>query len=256
MISRYRVSLDGVQMDSLDENLLILDVNYSKVNKSVQQFSTANLDGYDIHDIDYDRQAVTVTFELRIYDIAQRNAIVQKINKWASSEHVLRTNDRKNQSLTVVCEEEAVIGSVKNWLDPMTIVFVSKQNPFWVSDTAKTVTMSGKNAKSTLKMDGNIKSSLISVNITTVDAVTSLKLTVGDTNLEFKKLSVAKNKSIVIDYVNNRYLRVRADGKSVLNKLHGTSTDNLMAECGVSTSVSLISDGKVTAVFSGKGLWL
>lgn len=256
MTSRYRVSLDGVQMDSLNKNILILDVSYSKVNKAVQQFTTANLDGYDIHDISYDRQTVTVTFELRVYDIAQRNEILQSINRWASSEHVLRTNDRKNQNLTVVCEEFAVVGSVRNWLDPLTLVFVSKQNPFWISDTAKTVTVSGKNAKSTLKMDGNIKSSLVSVDITTVDAVTSLKLIVGDTNLEFKKLSVAKNKKIIVDYLNNRYLRVRADGKSVLNKMQSSSTDNLMAVCGANTSVSVVSDGRVTAVFSGKGMWL
>lgn len=256
MISRYRVSLDGVQLDSLDKNILILDVGYSKLNRNIKQFTTANLDGYDVQDTYVDRQSVVVSFELRIYDISKRNEAIQKINQWASSKHLLKTNDRSGQSLTVECEEYAVLGSVRNWLDTLTLVFVTKHNPYWVSNSAKTLSLTGKSAKGTLKMDGNISDALIGVTVTTAEAITSLQLIVGSTKLIFKGLSVAKNKNVVVDYIDGRYLRVLADGKSILNKLQSSSTDNLLAKCGASTSVSVVADGKVTAVFSGKGLWL
>lgn len=258
MISRYRMSLDDVQLDSFDDRICILDIAYSELEKTDKTFITANLDGYDSNDAYVSRQTVSVAFELRVYNTAERNAIVQRINKWVcdGNEHVLKTNDREGQSLTVVCDKGISIHSVRNWLDAIVITFVTKTNPYWESITPKTVTLTGKNSKSTLKMDGNTKDALVSVDITTVDVVSSLRIVVGSTNLEFKKLSVGKNKKIVVDYLKNRYLRVRADGQSIMGKLQTSSTDNLKAKCGVNNSVSIVSDGRITAVLSGKGLWL
>lgn len=256
MTSRYRVRLGNIQLDSLNKNILILDVAYSPFEKTVNKYATANLDGYDIQKTYIAQQKVTVTFELRIYNIAERNKVLQQINLWASAGGSLYVNDRDNQYLSVVCDEYAVLNSVRNWTDPLTLVFVTKHVPHWLSSKISTVTVSGKSGKGTLKLDGNIDSSLISVTITANESISSLQVVVGDTKLVLKKLSVASGKQIIIDYINARYLRIRADGKSVLSSLQPESTDVLSAKCGTSTAVSISANNKITAVFSGRGKWL
>lgn len=257
MISRYRVKLGSTQLDSIDDNILILDVAYSSLEKNISKYATANLDGYDIHETYVARQTVTISFELRIYDTAERNAVLQKINEWAMVGGDLQINDREEQYLSsVVCDQYATLTSVRNWTDPLTIVFSTTTNPYWLSSTPKTVTLSGKSAGGTLKMNGNVGNALINVSITTEGTVSSLQIVVGSTKLVLKGLSVPSGKKIVVDYIKDRYLRILANGSSVLSKLQTESTDDLHAKCGQDVNVSITANSKITAVFSGRGMWL
>lgn len=256
MISRYRVSLDNVQMDSLDSNLRILDVGYSPLEKQVKQNVTADLDGYDIAQTVYTQRVVTVTFELHIYGIAERNAACQKVNEWAKNGGTLRINDRNKQMLTVTCSQLADIASARNWTDPLTIVFTSTYSPFWRSEDQRTLTLTGKNSSGTFKLDGNIGEALVSVTATAKATVSSFQITVGETTLKLTGISVGVNKQIVIDYIRNRYLRIRVDGNSVLTKLDPASSDNLRAKCGDSTPVSITANNSVTTMITARGCWL
>lgn len=257
MTSRYEVTLGGVKLSSIDKNLLILDVAYSGVQPSLKTYNVASLDGYDVSRTFYEKQTVTVTFELHIYDIAKRNEALQKVNAWiGTGRKNLYVNDRKNQYLPVRCTQYATIESVRNWTDPVTIVFETDYIPFWRSSSQKTLTLTGSKPSGTLKLDGNVGNSLVTIEATANVAITSFKATVGNTNVELKGISVPSGKTLVIDYLHERYLRVRANGSSVMSKLSTASTDNLLAPCGANTSVSIVASGKVTATIKARGLWL
>ena len=256
MISRYQVSLGGSDMAELDENLYIHDISYSPVEKQYRQNITADLDGVDIAETRYNQRTVTISFELHIYGVAERNAACQKVNNWAKNGGILRTNDREGQYLTVICQQLAEISSAKNWTDTLTLVFVSTYSPFWQSDEQKTLTLSGKSASGALTVDGNIGSALVSCTVTARAAVSSFQITAGSNVLKLTGLSLAANKQLVIDYVRGRYLRIRADGKSVLAKLDPASADNLKAVCGGSTNISVTANNSVTAVITARGCWL
>ena len=256
MTGRYRVSLGNVQMDTLNDSLLILDVAYSPVDMQDRQYTTANLDGYDVSSTYYGQQAVTVTFELHIYDVAKRNAACQKVNEWAMSSKIMRTNDRADQYISVSCKQFASIESARNWTDPLTLVFVTDYIPFWCSNTAKTLTVDGKNARGSLKLDGNISDALVNVTATAKATVKSFQVTVGNYKLKVTGITVANGQTIVIDYIRNRYLRIRANGASVMSKLDPASSDNLKAACGGTTAVSVVADGNISTVFTARGLWV
>ena len=257
MTSRYEVTLGGVKLSSIDKNLLILDVAYSGVETNMKTYTAANLEGYDISRTYYGKQTVTVTFELHIYDTAKRNEALQKVNEWAgTARKTLQINDRKNQYLAVRCTQYAAITSVKNWTDPLTIVFETDYIPFWMSSTQKTLTLAGSKPSGTLKMDGNVGNALVTIEATAKVNITSFKATVGSTNVEIKSISVPSGNTIVIDYIRERYLRVRANGSSVMSKLATTSTDRLLAPCGANTSVAIAASGNVTATIKARGLWL
>lgn len=257
MTSRYEVTLGGVKMSSLNKNLLILDVSYSDPEISRQEYQIANLDGLDYGRKIYKRRSVTVTFELHIYSIADRNAACQAVKNWAKDGGTLLVNDRSGQYLTVECTQFPEINSVKNWTDPLTIVFSTVGNPYWNANSQKTLTISGTNPKGNLVLDGNIGNALVSADITANVAITSLQVAVGSTKIKLSNISVAAGKVVKIDYVKSRYMRIRVDSTSLMSKLDPqNSTDNLQATCGASNSVVVTASGKVTAVIKARGLFL
>lgn len=258
MISRYSVSLGGIQMDSLDEDLLILDIGYTSPDASIVSNRVANADGYDFNASYFEKNSVTITFELHIYDTAKRNAACQAVNAWAMAGGTLAVNDRPDQVLLHTrCEKYASIESARNWTDPLTLVFSTTYVPYWVSEEARTLTLFGSQPSGTLNMDGNIGNALVSVDVTATDAFSSFQIKVGDSRLTMTGLSVPKNGKLVIDYIRDRYLRITANGSSALAKVNpSSSTDMLYAPCGSDSSVTIIANGKVTAAISARGLWL
>lgn len=256
MIGRYRVSLENAQMDAIDNRLLILDVRYNKPKVDKQRVSAANLDGYEESGEYMSERAVTVTFELHIYDTEERNRVCQAVNNWAAAGGKMRINDRKGQYLSVKCDTFAEIESVKDWTAPLSIAFITVENPYWISEEPKTVTLSGRSSTGTLKMDGNVKDALVVVQAIPDAAVTSFKAVVGDTTISLTGISAAAGQKIVIDYLKNRYLRIRVNGNSVMNKMLPSSSDQLRAPCGKNTKVSFASGGNMSSVvFQAQGVW-
>ena len=258
MRSRYRISVGGVHMDTLDDNLMILDISHSPMKRVIAESRAANLNGIDYADTPYlDKTTVTVTFELHIYDIAKRNAACQKVNEWAAAGGTLLSNDRSGQQLRdVVCERFASIASARNWTDPLTVIFATTWNPHWRSGSLKTLALSGKTPKGTLKMDGNLGETPVTVEATAKANVTSFKITVGSTNVELKGLTMKNGSVLKIDHQRGRYLRVRVDDKSVMSLLQPNSSDMLTAKCGENVAVSISANGKVAATISARGEWL
>ena len=261
MITRYRVSFGGVQLDSLDDNIAILDVQHTQPSRVVRKMTTANLDGYDIGETKVGQRTVTVTFELHIYDIKERNRVCQAVNAWAAAGKTLIVNDRENHRLeNVVCEQFADIDSVRNWTDPLTLVFATTSNPYWRSVDAVTRTLTGKGVSGTMTLDGNVSSSLVGVEVTATTAITSMQITVGSSTLKMTGLTIATGQKVVVDYLKDRYMRIKGNGSSIMAKLDPTSSDLLLAECGKSTSIGVSayngsSSVKVTAVFTARGCW-
>lgn len=257
MRSRYRISVGGVQMDTLDDNLLILDIAYPPPTFTANRNKAANVAGYEPDDEYLEQNSVTVTFELHIYDVAERNAVCQKVNEWARAGGDLKTNDREGQVLrNVRCDQYASIESARNWTDPLTLVFVTTYVPYWQSDKTVKLALSGASAGGTLKMDGNTKDALVTVEAKANTSIKNFSITVGSTKLEVTDIALANNQTLNIDYVHSRYLRIRANGKSVMNKLSADSTDLLTAPCGQNTPVSYIASGKMTVSIAARGLWL
>ena len=257
MISRYRASLNGVQLDSLHKDLLILDIGYSGAMINITPERVANLDGFDYKNPYAEKQTVTITFELHIYDVKKRNEAWQKINTWAKAGGTLAINDREGQHLEAVrCEQFPAIGSVRNWTDPLTIVFATTYNPYWVSDVDSTITLIGISTRGIIKPSGNAGSSLVSALVTTDAPVSSFQIVVGSTNIRLTGLSLLAGQRLSIDYLKGRYMRILENNRSAMHKMAPSSSDNLRAVCGENNVVSINANNRVTAVVIARGLWL
>lgn len=259
MISRYEVTIGGHKLSKVHKNLLILDVSYDAPEISTSTTSVARRDGAFITRQYKEKVTCTVTFELHIYDIEERQQALQDVITWAQGSGALRTNDRPDQRLeNIVCESFPSLSSVRNWTDPLTITFAAYSWPYWVDEDETTLKVTGKTGKATMKVPGNAGMdgcALVEVDVTANAALTKLTLTVGSTSIALEGISVAKNGVIKIAYNAQKVLSIKNGSKSLLAYRTAKSSDDLLANCGKNTNVSISASANVTAVFRARGCW-
>lgn len=267
MRSRYRVSLAGVQLDTINDNLLILDVSHDPVDFSDTTYTIAGQDGYDLSGSRLLSRTVTVSFELHIYDIVKRQAACQDVITWAKDGGYLVVNDRTGQRLTVRCKNYPAIESVRDWTAPLQVVFETTAVPYWEETTATAKSVSGTNTYGAVKVPGNAGDACVGVTVTATAKITTLQLEVRTQNssgswaskslLSLTGLSIPKNGTVTISYTGKRFLKIRdQDNKSLLANVASASTDRLTATCGVVNRFYIKANAKVTASFTVRGLWL
>lgn len=256
MISRYDVALNGQHMSDLDDNLLVLDVSYPEPSMSSNDTEFGYMDGTIPGDQYITSTSVTITFELHIYDIAEREAVRQKVVSWAKEGGTLTVNDRVGQMLECKCTQYPSVSSVKNWTDTLSITFTAFVTPYWQEVDATTVTVAGINPSANLKTPGNGGYAYVSCSVVAGGTLTSLKITVGDTYIELSNISISRGSTVSISYDSEKHIVIKSGGTSLLSKRTALSSDNLLAMSGETTRVSIITNVTATTTFSVRGCWM
>lgn len=138
--SRYTVTLNGVSMASLSPDIVITDVNYEAPQYDRETFKIAKKQGAMIVSEYKERAAVTISFMIRTYPVADRQEVCQSIIRWARDGGDLRINDREGQKLICICDQLPAIESVKGWTDELSISFAAYDIPYWQAVTPTVVT--------------------------------------------------------------------------------------------------------------------
>lgn len=252
MNSRYDVILNGVHLNSISEDILVLDVMYSPLTMKYATLTVAKRYGSRINRKHIESVSATVYFEIHAYDTADRQAICEAVAAWARNGGALKTNDRPGQVLMCVCTEVPVIQSVKNWTDPVAVTFTAFEMPFWQGDDYESVTMTGTDSGDTLDVPGNIDGALVEVDIVASGSLTTIALTVNGRTLTLSDLSISSGQDITISYDAHGIQAIRSGNTSLLNKR--TGVDDLLANCGAN-ACSFSADGSVSVTFKAKGCW-
>jgi len=257
MVSRYDVTLNNTHMAKLHKALYVLDVQYPDHEFEMQTQNPAGTDTIITGDRKKGKASVVVTFELHIYDIAERQAALQKVISWCRNGGTLKINDRPDQRLIVVCDKIPALGSVRNWTDPLTIEFSGYASPYW-EDTAETViTLQGTNSGGTIAVPGTADATPFTVEVTpTAKAIASLSIVVGSNTITLSGISCPVNTKIVFDHNSEGILTIKQGSTSILAKRTASSADDITAKCGANCSVKVVAPSKVTAVFKTRGRWL
>lgn len=277
MITRYRMSIGGVQLDScLDEieefeqykdRIVLLNIGYTAPEISRTIETAGDVDGGIITKTYRQKATVTVTFGIYIYDVADRFAVCQHIKTLASKGGTIITNDRPGQELdNCVCEQYPEIDSAKDWTAPLTMVFSAYAFPYWQEQEATVRSLTGKKTSATTYVPGNAPNAMTIVDFLVNEAYSaSAVTTVVSINGKSIKLYYAfkKNNYCVIDYDSNNNLRVRVYDTptstkytSILSSVADTSSDKLLAKPGANNTVSIDAAKGITATFSVRGAWL
>lgn len=255
MISRYEVTLNGNKLSEINENLLILNVEYVKPEYRDAVFSPAKREGEIVTERIKARARVNVSFELHVYDIAERQAVYQQVVAWCKNGGVLEINDRPGMRLIAVCEDYPTIDSVRDWTNPLSLTFASRSFPYWEDSEETVATLSGANARGAIVVPGAIGNAFATVTVTALNNISQLTVSIGGNTIQLTGLSVARNSIVVFGYDDDGFLYIKNGNTSLLNKRTGASDDDLFAVCGQSNPISVIASAPVTARFSVRGCW-
>lgn len=254
MTSRYNAILNNISLNTLDEDILILDIQYQAPGYQDNTMNVAKRNGIRLVDRIYETVAVSIVFEIHSYSTQKRQAICDDIIRWAKNGGVLETNDRPGQYLKCVCTNFPVIQSAKNWTDPLTITFTAYAYPFWQEKEAAKLTLTGTSGSGTLYVPGNVDGALVSAEVKANASVSSFSLTVNGRTLSLSGLSLSTNQIVKIEYDDNAIQSIKVGTTSLLDKR--TGVDDLLAKCGEKNNISISASASVSATFAVRGLWI
>ena len=255
MRSRYEAYMDGIALSSVHPKILITDISPIISSQSQKTENVANRDGIHLLSNRRAKTGVSITFELRIYDIAERQQAIQEIQRWACGK-VLETNDRPGQVLYVSCDQFPYIGSALKWLNTLTVTFSSYDKPFWTEKSASVLTLSaGTSGSGSLYVPGNAGKTLVEATVTPGSStMANCSLTVGNTTITLTGVDATSASPVRLYYDDRDILHIVKGTTSLLDKR--TGADDLLAECGKSNTMSFTASASATVSFSAKGVWL
>lgn len=250
MILSRRVSLGGVQLDSLDNSIVIKSVDPGVPHESVNAVNRMGGFGQRMTRHHWETLEVSVKFAIDLpkTQMIARRAVFDKIIKWAIGGGWLTTNQMNGKRMYA---EKAVIpsgGDMREWVSEYTIIFRAYGVPFWQDATA-TEDVSG-----VLTVPGILRTvcdaEVANGGSSTID---SLTVTAGSSTMEFSSLGLAAGETLKIGHGNDGVLWIRIYNnniyRSVLDKRTGGSADDLYVEPGT----RMVSASSGTASFSCYG---
>lgn len=249
MIPRFSCALNGVTPDSIDPALRVTDLTELPPRRRVATVPTGR---HGLRLLRRVRESLTirVSFIIPEYDPVRRRSLLSRLHAWADPGGVLTTSDRPGQQLHVVCDTLPMLTAM-SWSDVIHIDFTARAVPFWEYEEITQVATDGD---AVLALPGDAEEIPVSCRVTNTgsEALTTLTLSCGDTQMTFAGLDIAPGSILTLDSEDG-LLRAEAEGESVLMLRTGESSDLLLADGGAQTPVSVRTDQSVSAVFMGRG---
>lgn len=254
MISRYEVSLNGKALSAISPDILILDIQYPPATIRNESFSLAKRQGAQVTRRYLESNSVSILFEIRSYDVYERQTILNSVVRWARDGGILQTNDRQGQRLRCICEQFPSVTSAKNRAQEMQIVFTAHSLPFWEEDFPARLTLTGSNTSGSLYVPGNVNGAFVEATAIANGRLTTIKFTAGNTELILSGIDVASGGRVVISYDDNMIQSIKAGNTSLLPNRSGD--DDLLVNSGEITRFAVVANVSCSVEYRVRGLWL
>ncbi len=260
MILKRRVALNGVQLDSLDNRILISGFDEAAGRDTIGAVNLGAGDGQRITGRRRETLDVTIKFNLNIQNnnMAARDALLDKINAWAAPGGILTAGHKTGKQLNVVLAQAPGGGDQFFWSNEFTLVFRAYAVPFWenIQATSQALTQSST-GEGTLTMPGSTDTvAEVLVQNKSGETLDALSLTVNGYQMSFTNLGLTNNAYLTIDHLQTGGIfvkRARIGQASVLDKL--TGADEFILNPG-SNAISYTAGGDVIVQVSAKGRYL
>ena len=250
MLGRYEAYMDDIALSSIDPSILVLNVEHTTPEMNIISANLANRHGAFITRKKTNSVGVTITFEIHEYDTVKRQAICQKVAKWADGV-ILKTSDRPGQRLRAMCRQYPVVNA-RDWTAAVTVGFTANALPFWEEENPVNVSFTGTSGSSSVYVPGNADEALVEVSVTANAASAGFTVVVGSTQITITD-TIAKDAVVKIEYDDKLIQSIKKGTTSLLNKR--TGADDLLAKSGEFNTFSYSADANVTVVFTVRGCW-
>lgn len=251
MASRFDATLNGVSLLQTVPGIIVVDIEYDPAEIEDVSMEKGSGHGLIVTKRRFKGASVIIRYDLSIYDPEARQMAIWAVQGWAINGGILRTSDRDGQRLKVRCSKPPSVGSALRWTNLLEVQFQADENPFWEADTESTTTIT---ESGNLTVGGVVDNAPVSATITSSSTIQQVTVTCGQTSMTLSGISVATGTSIVIDYDDNGFLRIKAGNTSLMQ--YRTGSDDLLAPCGKRTTVSVSANVAVSCVLRARGRWL
>ena len=259
MILSRRISLDSVELDSLDERIIISGIEEDPPDLGIRTVEMYGGIGSRVTNRHISKKKITVKFLLKVRkgDFSTRESILNIINKWARGS-VLKSTSRPNKQIKVECTQTPKISDPRNWTSEYSMNFEAFSVPFWEDTTATTKTLTqDESGTDTITMPGSAETvGEATIQNKSGNTLDTLSLTVNGHEMEFTDLGLANKGYLVIDHIDAGGIyvkRARIGQTSVLDKL--TGADEFILKPGAN-AISYEAGGDVIVTVSAKGRYV
>lgn len=140
METMFKVYIDGVSLDSLSEDIYVVDITEASPQIDISTFDKYRY-GQFVTDRVRRELSVTIQAEVHAYDPQERQYIADRIQSWCNG-HMLQSSTRPGKHLHVVCTRHPQISALK-WTENISIVFTAYEVPYWEEDYWTTAERTG-----------------------------------------------------------------------------------------------------------------
>ena len=261
MILSHRVALNGVQLDSVDNRILIQGVDEAAGMDQVSAVGVFGGVGQRITNRRRDYLDVTVRFSLKIHktDMQARSDVFEKVNAWAAPGGWLTVNYKAGRRLWVVRYQCPAAGDQWAWTSVYSITFRAYAVPYWQQEPPEMLAATGSSIARSIGVGGNTKTVLdAKFKNTSGSACNTFSISAGGSAIALSSLGLANGETLHIDHTEDGLLRIRIQStgnvyRSALDKRTAASSDDLWVSPGaVTVTVTAQRTGALTLSCAGR----
>ena len=253
--AKYEAWLNGEALSNISPEIYISSIKATPPKATLKASEIANRPGQRLNSVRWKDATVTISFVTRKIAGHDRQAIVQDVYAWAASGGTLEISDRPGQQLHVICTSPPYITDTCDFTEPITVVFQTTDKPFWEEKQVTTTTLTaGTSGSGTIFVPGNAGKALVEVTATPADSSANLSFTVGSTTITLTGCNATSSNPLTITYDGNEIQSIKVGTTSVMDKR--TGSDDLLAVCGASNTVSFTASASTAVTYSVRGLWM
>jgi len=250
----HRVALNGVQLDSIDNRILVQGVEEAAGKDQISTVSLFGGSGERITNQHRDSLDVTVRFSINIKktDMQARNDVFERVCAWAAGGGWLTLNYKAGRRLNVICAQLPAAGDMWNWTNVYAIVFRACGVPYWQQDAQNSIRANGSTITRQIGVGGSATTVLDITFRCNSGTCSTFRVVAGSSMIELTGLSLSAGQTLTIDHTAEGLLRIMAGGVSALSKRTAASSDDLYVNPGTVT-VTVTTQGSGTLTISCAG---
>lgn len=212
-----RVALNGKQLDTVDDRIVISSVEPADGRENISAVDAAS--GYGQRVTGNRRSTLDMVVKFRILEhghtkngLQGRAEVLEKVNAWAADGGVLTVNYKPERRLNVILAQAPGEGSLWDYTKEFTITFRAYAIPYWEQENANSIVIGGSAAtgSGTAVIDGSAKTQVnAQLYNNSGKEINTATVKVGSNTMEFSALALAGGETLVIDHTSNGLVRIR-----------------------------------------------
>ncbi len=236
MITRYRASMNGTQLDSLDDRIIITDIITDVPSESITTNERPSGGSY-LTAVTTQSLTVRIRVELHSQSVSERRGLYSTVCRWGMGGGFLSISEKPYERLHIDKMTLPSVDALK-WTEALEFQLTAYSCPWWEDIDAQTVTGStGRYSDAWfynyghLPMAVDVTATVVSGTMTgfiVASGYTQDGASVMENTMTFTGLTVAPGESFTISHDSDGILHIEAAGVSVLNKRSASSADDLI----------------------------